>query len=294
MAGTIGFGMTDPQLNNRRNKWYQKRYAVRIARRDICKKYIDGAAFGRHGPPPVVPVGWSYGMRVGLASDNVSSGYQGPERGTIMFGAISPATFSGKKIVALYSVGTEQVLYLNWPGQQIPGVTKVTMTAQGYGGAPVEMLWQSGSLRYLANVPAFNTFMIANRGKTIGINLSVIPAGWAYGMVPVLDASTFVGAQTLGPLLYGSLTPATYQGLGIYQFTVSSIGTTLFSLEYPSKVQAPGINTVTATLQGFGGSVVMPWLAGNFRYQAASQTALRTFLTAQAGNIIGVTFTGSA
>jgi hypothetical protein len=124
-----------------------------------------------------VPVGWSYGMMVGLQpTASGSVGFMHRTRGgNNSFGVLAPETLSGA-VIATVSASSEAaantvIIECNIPSTQLPGMGRITITVQGFGGSVIA-LWHAGNVRYqIANQTAFGNFMRASVGSTIGITL---------------------------------------------------------------------------------------------------------------------------
>jgi hypothetical protein len=126
--------------------------------------------------PPPIPVGWDFGMRVGLhSSGNV--GYRDPAHGP-GHGAFNPLTFMGLPVSGLISVNTGSCFVWLGASVQAPGISTITVTVQGLA-APLVCAWSNAtpgtvSARYQASIPStivFRDHLLANLGKVLGVTL---------------------------------------------------------------------------------------------------------------------------
>ena len=128
----------------------------------------------------------------------------------------------------------------------------------------------------------------------------MVPAGWGFGMRVALQPSGTGIAGYMSPVhsgtnFFGEMNPTTFANnliRAVYIAPPASSNTAIAMFGNPS-AQIAGMGRVTLTAQGFGGSVSIPWSAGNSRYQVINQTAFGDFMRANVGVTIGVTLVGS-
>lgn len=274
---TIGFGMRDPVLNNRRNKWHQKRYHVRIPKRAESKKYLD--AYYTEGTPtvppePAVPIPGGFNYMLTVGTDGVN---QYGVNKTTPFGNISPpATAIGALLTRFTANSFNNVLDLRFgaaQNEQPGGATAMICALQGYPSLGAEtnwgLNWQVGNLRYTNTLAGQTSFIAGKNGQSIPLRIYSASLKPGFNCMLFLGKNaelTQVGFTYTDTPKFGFMTPAQLFSASFNQLKLDTTNGNI-SLRF-SPAQPSGKTSMVLQFDGFARTVTANWDAANTRYLA--------------------------